>query len=370
MAVTIDVTTDELETLFVEVTLNGLTIGTRYDVMRLEYRYLGDDDMGVPQYDRELPDRRALWSAVAHRVGWEATATTHTFRDYEVPMRPTVFFVVPSSAVGPSEYDWALGDYPLDRGVVSSNIVHFNRDLDMALAPVLMPRGAVVVRSTVELGLWVSCCVYDFDVRYPARGSEMAIMGRQYPMYVADTREARRGSLTVKTDTLGQYDDLRRIMFPSDGRIQPVILNSGYDATLLLDDARIIPLDVHVEQATQWDADIRFVTVDFVEIDPTAPLVRRSGDNDTLTTKPKAQFTISDTTPRRDQWITLTDTSTGQFDSWDWTIERGSNNRVSKFYTPGPHKIRFSKRGDRSIKLRVYGSQQGAHSRTKQVTVR
>lgn len=367
MAVGITVTKDAVETLAVEIGLTGLTVGTRYDVHRLQLRYLGDDDFGDPMYERELPDRKSLWSAVAHRVGWAAPATTATFRDYECPLRPTAYFVVPTASVGPYGYDWSDGDYPLDRGVLSSTVVHWSHDLFQAGGK--LQTGAVFVRSTAELSLFVDACVYDFNVHYPARGTEHAVMGRQYPMYVADTREARRGTLTLRTDTLGQYDDLRRIVFPATGRIHPVIFNSGPDATLLLDDLWLIPLDVEVQQATHSSADVRFILIDYVEVDPTAPLLQRTGDNDTLTQKPVANFTISNANPKSGDWITLTDTSTGQFTGWDWTIDRGSNNKVAKFYTQGPHPVRFTQRGKKTVKLRVYGPQ-GAHTRTRTVNVR
>jgi len=372
MVVGINVTQDDVETLFVEVQLTGLTAGTRYDVMRLQLRYLGDDDTGNPIYERELPDRRALWSSVAHRVGWVAPAATATFRDYECPMRPTVWFVVATAQVGPAEWDWAGGDYPVSRGVLGAQVVHFDRELEQAMEAGPHEKGHVLVRSTSELGLYVTSCVVDIpEMKYTARGTELAVLGRQYPVYIADTREARRGSLTLLTRDLGQYDDLRRIVFPADGRIRPVIFNSGSDATMLLDDLRVVPLDVSIEQVTQTTADFRYIHIDFVEVDPTTPLVHRTGDNDDLVNKPVANFTISDTTPARNQWVTLADTSTGQFDSWEWTIGH-SNNQVGKFYTKGPHKVRWTRRGRFTIKLRVYGSitgTGGAHTRSKTVTV-
>lgn len=370
MAVGINVVKEDIENLMVQVQLTGLTAGTKYDVYRLQVRYLGDDDNDVPQYDRDLPDRRAFWSAVAHRVGWTAPAATATFRDFECPRRPTQYFVVLTSAIAPYEYNWENGDYPLSRGVLASQVIHWNRDLDLYEHGGPDEVGHLLIRSTQDLAKYVSLCVVDIpDFRYQARGTELAVMGRQYPVYIADTREARRGSVTVKVDTLGQYDDLRSIVFPASGRIRPVIFNTMHDPTMLLDDLRCVPLDISVEPITQRDADLRYVHLDFVEVDPTEPLVARSGDNDTLVNAPQANFSISDHSPRRDQWITLTDTSTGQYDSWDWSIERGSNNRPSKYFTQGPHRIRWSSRGEKTIKLRVYGSGAGAHVRSKTITV-
>ena len=40
MAVGINVVQDDLETLFVQVQLSGMTAGTRYDVHRLQVRFL------------------------------------------------------------------------------------------------------------------------------------------------------------------------------------------------------------------------------------------------------------------------------------------------------------------------------------------
>jgi hypothetical protein len=350
---------------YVDYHVTGLTAGTKYDVYRLQLRYMGDDDTGVPQYERELPDRRALWSALAHRVGWTApTGGIADFRDYESPLRPHSLFVVPSASGSPFDYDFSVsGPYPLTRGTLCATVVHFNR----TLTP--QQHGLVMMRSTAELGLWVDTCVYDLDVRYPARGSEMAVMGRQYPMYVADTREARRGTLTLSAQTLGDLYDIRRIVFPPDGTIRPVVLNSGADNTMLLDDLTLIPLDVQVQQATRANASIRWVLIDYVEVDPASPLVQRAGDNDLLVTAPKANFTVSDTTPKRHQWITLTDTSTGQFDTWDWTVERAGSNPVSKFATQGPQTVMWTGKGTYRVTLRVYGSNAGASTKTVRITV-
>lgn len=372
MAVAIAVTTD-FQGLNTEVTLTGLTAGTRYDVLRLQHRYLGEDDTGIPQYDQELPDRKALWSSVAHRVGWVPTTATATFRDYEPPTRPFKYFVIESAQVSPVEYDWTLGDYPLSRGVLDDQIVHLDRELELAMEVGEQLGGHLLIRSTHELGLYVSACVVEMEpLRYTARGTEFAVVGSQYPVYVADSREARRGSVTLKTETLGQFDDVRRIVFPSSGRIRPVIFNSAGSGTggsaILLDDARVVPLDIEVEQATPNNTDLRFIRIDYVEVDGTTPLVHRIGDNDDLVTAPRANFSISDTTPARNQWITLTDVSTGQYDHWDWSFPKGTSNVLGKRYSQGPHKVRWSSTGKKAIKLRVYGPA-GASTKTRTITV-
>lgn len=372
MAVAIDVVKSDLEHLSVRIHLTGLTPGTRYDVMRLQFRYLGDDEDPPhnPIYERELPDRRGLWSTVAHRVGWEAPATAATFRDFECPRRPTRYFVVPSASVGPTDWDFSDGNYPLSRGVLDTETVHFNRDLRIALHHGPHEEGHLLVRSTHDLGRYATCCVVDMDqLRYTARGTELAVLGSQYPVFITDTREASRGSVTLKVDTLGAYNELRSIVFPASGRIRPIIFNAGGDSTMLLNDLRVIPLDVNIEQITHADSDLRYVHIDYIETDPTVPLVHRSGDNDDLTTAPDAHFTISDRSPRRGQRVKLTDTSTGLFDSWDWTIGRNTGNKVGKFYGPGPYWVSWSSRGEKSIKLRVYGAGQGADVITKTLTV-
>lgn len=369
MAIGITVVKDSLETLFTEVTLTGLTAGTRYDVHRLQQRYLGKNDTGARVYQRELPDRRALWSAVAHRVGWAAPSTTATFRDYECPMRPMSYFVVASSAVGPHEYtSWAT-PYPISRGVLDSQVIHWNQDLREAGS---LEENHVMIRSTADLADYTTCCVAEMDgPKYTARGTEHSVLGSQYPVYVADTREARRGTITLLTRTLGSYNAVRRIVFPSSGKIHPVIFNSDGDAAMLLDDMWVIPLDVTVEQVTLTNPDLRYLHVDYVEIDPSAPIYQRAGDNDALVNKPVAQFTISKTKPKVNEWVTLTDTSTGQGDTWDWTIERGNetDNKVGKFYTKGPHKVRWGARGKKTVKLRFGGSAGGYHTRSKVITV-
>jgi len=173
------------------------------------------------------------------------------------------------------------------------------------------------------------------------------------------------------TRNLGQYNDLRRVVFPESGAIRPFILNSGGDATLLLDDMRCVPLDVEVEQTTPENADLRYVKINYVEVDNSLPLVRRIGDNDDLVNPPEAAFTFSDASPARHQWISLTDTSTGQGDTWEWTIERGyeTDNKIAKFYGPGPHRVRWAIRGKKTVKLRFGGSGAGFHTRTKTLQV-
>lgn len=364
---------EDIETLIVKIHLTGLVVGRRYDVMRLQMRYLGDDDAGTRIYQREIPDRRALWSSLAHRVGWEAPKTEVTFRDFECPMRPTQFYLCESSAIGPFDWDFAAGDYPLTNGVIASTpVVHFNADISALDLDDQPDEGHILVRSVEELAHRADACLVEMTgPKYTARGTEFAVMGSQYPVYVSDSREARRGSVVLLTRDLGQLNDLRRIVYPSSGAIRPFLMQSGGDAALLLDDMRVVPLDVEIEQATPDNADLRFVRIDYVEVDNSAPLIARIGDNDDLVDPPEAAFTFSDTTPAKHQWITLSDTSTGQGDTWEWTIERGyeTDNRVGKFWGPGPHKVFWGARGRRSVKLRFGSPATGFHTRTKTVTV-
>jgi hypothetical protein len=364
MVLGISITKEDLETLTTRVALTGLVAGTRYDVHRVQWRNLGKDDTGVRQYERELPDRRALWSSVGHRVGWQAPATTATFRDYECPTRPTKYYVVKTDLVSPHEWDFGAGKYPTGTGALSAELVHWNGDLaDINADP---GEGHVLVRSVHELAHYAETCLVEMDgPTYTARVNEQAVMGNEYPVIVADTREARRGSVTLMVRNLGQYNALRRIVFPASGKIRPVLLQGGGDATLLLDDMRVIPLDVEVEQATPANADLRYVTIDYVEADPSAPLVARSGDNDSLTSPPNAAFTVS--SPDVNGWRTLTDTSTGAGDDWEWTVDNTSN-KVGKFYTQGPHKVRFLTPGPHTVKLRFGGSGAGYNTRAKVVT--
>lgn len=372
MVIDINVVQDDLETLFVQLNLTGLTATTKYDLMRLQVRYLGKDDTGTRLYDREDPDRRELWSSVGYRQNWTPGSTTATIRDYECPLKPTQYFLVPTASIGPHEYtDWAT-PYPVSRGVLDDTRIDFGQDLidaDLGLEP---KAGDVLVRSTADLALRVACCLVDMEgPTYTARGTENAVLGRQFPVFIADTRAARRGRITLKTEQLGQYNDLRQIVFPSDGLIRPVELQSTGGGALLLDDMRVIPLDVQIEQATASDIDLRYVHIDYIEIDRTAALYQQSGNNDSLVSAPVAQFTISDPTPARGHWTTLTDTSSGVFNHWDWTIERGkeTDNKVGKFYSGGAHRVRWSAPGKKTVKLRVYGDA-GAHTRSKVITVR
>jgi hypothetical protein len=369
MAIGISITKEDLETLTTRIALTGLVAGTKYDVYRVQYRNLGKDDTGTRRYERELPDRRALWSAVGHRINWPATATTASFRDFECPKRPTKYFCCQTSVVGPHEYDFGDGKYPMSRGALSTELVHWAGDIaDIFAEP---DQGHILVRSIHELAHYAETCLVEMDgPTYTARVNEHAVMGNEYPVIISDTREARRGSVTLMTRNLGQYNALRRIVFPASGRIRPVLLQGGGDATLLLDDMRIIPLDVEVEQATQKNPDIRYVTIDYVEADPSAPLIARAGDNDSLAgTTPVANFSISDTTPAAGDWVTLTDTSTGTGDDWEWTVDNAADNRVGKFYTQGPHQARFFGPGEKTVKLRFGGAGEGYNSRFKIITV-
>lgn len=378
MAIAVTVVKETVETLFVRIQLSGLTPGTKYDLFRLRMRYVGPDlttgppYTGGPLYSRETPDRAGLWSAVAHRVGWTAPSAAVTVRDYECPMKPTSYFLVPTSAGSPFEFGWGISTlYPISRGVLGAGVVDFEHDL------AVQPQGRVIVRSTADLNRFVILCVADMDeIKYTARGTELAVIGNQYPVYVADTREARRGSIVFKVDNVGQYNDLRSIVFPASGRIWPIYLQDASTPNMLLDDMKVLPLDVTIEQATKADADTRFVRVDYVEIDSTAPLPKRFGDNDNEISPPVANFLISDTTPAAGQVVTLTDTSTGQFDSWDWTIYGSSSNPLGKFHTKGPHKVLWNHKGEKTVKLRVYGAElvdggptAGAHSITKKIVV-
>ena len=366
MAVTISADLN-LDGFLTWVNINGLTPGVRIDVMRMQLRYAGDDDTGSPRYHRELPDRRKHWTSVAHRVGWEAPAANVRFRDYEPLRRPFSYFVVESDLVGPAEYNYNDEPrYPLDRGVLDSQVIHFNR---VGLGATAAHGGEIVMRSTWELGLWTDVCVYDLSVGYKSRGSELTVLKREDPMFIADTRESRRGTITLLTNRMGQYHDLRRMLFPRTGRIRPVTLNSGGDSTMLLDDMDILPLDVQVEQATQSDPDLRFFHIDFIETDAAGPKMRRSGDNEDHTEEPSASFNISDTTPAVGDWVTLTDTSDGQLDEHDWTMsEKTTDNRIGKLAGAGPHKVQFGRRGKKLVKLRVNGPQ-GADVKVREIVV-
>lgn len=367
MAVTINVVSD-VNRLSCDVTLAGLTVGTRYDILRLQIRSVGDDEAGNPVYQRELPDRLGFWRAVAHRISWQATAVTATFRDYEAPVRPFKYFVVESALGGPTNYTWT-GNYPIGRGVLGTQVTHFARQILAQEFPVASP-GDIVLRSTSELAFFRAFCVVDIpDLRYQARGTEMAVIGTQFPVYIADSRESRRGSLTIRTSNQGELDTLRRIVFPANGRITPVIMSAGGDPVLLLDDAVIIPLDINIEQATPTNAAMRYVHVDFVEVDPSAPLYQRSGDNDALLTAPAAAFTMSDTTPILNQWITFTDTSTGTYQDREWSVTGKSSLSMGVSFSSNPLTLRWTATGTFTVKLRVYGTD-GASTITQSVTVK
>lgn len=361
----------DVEALMATISITGLTVGQRYDVFRIQKRLTTlNPDTGAPTYERELPDRPELWSSVAHRLGWTPAAASVVFRDYETPLRPTSWFVCPISVANPIEHDWTTGNYPVANGVLGTQVVHFQRDLEL-LAQEPVGKGTVILRSTVDLASYVNLVVVSMEeLKYTARGTEMQVLGRMFPVYVGDVREGRRGTMIFQTKDLATYNKVRGILFPADGRITPVIVNSAAGTpALLLDDMQIIPLDVSIEQPTSRNADLRFIRVDFVEIGG-APLPHRTGDNDDLTVAPTAGFTISDNTITRNTKATLTSTSTGQFDNYEWTISPKPDNwTMGVSYVQGPHEVKWSVKGTKTVTLRVYGSQ-GAHSKAQTITVR
>lgn len=371
---TITVSDINVRGLRVDVTCSGLTPGTRYDIYRLSVILDGEDDNGHPTYGPRLPDRRNYWRTVGHRYGWEAPAAETTFRDYEAPMGPFRYFVVETAAEGPHDYDWAAGDYPLERGTLSGDVVHLahleETTLDEYGDPLVDAEdrpGSLILRSTATLGLYSRACLYDLDdIRYTARGTEHAVMGRQYPLYVADTREARRGRMTMITRDIADYDEVRDIVFPQNGRIAPVMVNAGSDNTLLLDDMMVIPLDISVQQASPHSTQVRFITLDFVEIDPTTPLIQRSGDNPDPA-KPVAGFTVSPRNPSRSQQVTFTDTSSGSITTWKWDLRPATG--WSGQSGPGPYRVRYTNQRTFKAKLRVQGPA-GADVAEKTIRVR
>jgi hypothetical protein len=358
----------ELGDLATIVTVTGLAPGTKYDIHRLVMRRRGTDDgdEGVEWvYERQLPDKPVYWSAVAHRVGWTAPTANITFKDYEGPLSPFKYFIVATSLVGPSEFDFTGGNYPVSRGVLSSQVVDFG-DASATLAGC-----QVMLRSTMEVGLYAFAKVFDLDLLFHARGTQHPVMGKQYPVFISDTREARAGTLVLATNDVETCDEVRRIVFPVTGQIRPFWINSGSEALGLIDNMAALPLDVRVEQATHADAGLRFVSVDFIEADPTTALVPRGGDDDTQIDYPVAQFTIAPTptTPGHYlayDWLTLTDTSTGLYDTIEWNCPgalygiKGSGS---------VHHVKYARTGIRQIRLRVYGSGAGADTRVKNIHV-
>jgi hypothetical protein len=373
MALGMTVTAEDWQSMHVQVNLTGLTVGTKYDLMRLHLHHTGYNSVGTPLYERWMPDRKTLWSAVAHRVGWTATKTSHSVIDYDVNLTPHQYFIVATSAEGPFEYtNWAV-PYPTSRGYLHPVVTHLGELLRDE------PPGFILLRSTNEPLKFVKVCVVEVDeMKYTARGTELAVMGNQYPVYIADTRQARRGSIVVKITGDGAYNTLRDVVFPNTGAIWPVILQRASWPNPLFEDMKVIPLDVTVEQPTKANPFVRFARIDFVEVDPTSPLLRRTGDNDDAIAVPKANFTLSDTTPARNQWITLTDTSTGQYDQWDWNVPGntaiyatgyafpiiGGTGPGARFQTKGPHQVIWAQAGTYEVSLRVYGTEIDAQGHT------
>lgn len=365
MAVAIAVEKRALDYLTV-VTLSGLTIGTRYDVLRRRLRYIGEE-AGAPIY-RIDPGRKQRWSTVAHRLGWQATAVSQRFRDFEPPLAPFAYYVVETTLGGPFDWDYDDGPYPMSRGVLDDETVHLSRDLNREHGT------SLVIRALHDPGRYVELCIVDVpETTYAARGTEFSIVHDQYPVFVTDTRDARRGSVTVLTRRMEDYEDMRDLVFPPNGRIRPVVFDTFDDRFVILDTMTVLPLDITVSPATPNDPGKQYVTVEFIESDPTRPTVKRVGDNDNLTDDPLATFTISDANPRVGDPVTFTDTSTGQIDEWHWAFERGNDKAWDRDFGPGPHVRRWQSAGVKTIKLRVippYGNGKANDVRQRTVTVR
>ena len=149
MAINIATVKSDLEHLSVDIHLTGLNPNTHYDLLRLEMAHAGPDANGNPIYERQIPDRRKYWSAVAHRIGWAPATANPIVHDYECPRRPTKYFIVESALVGPTDFDFTDGNYPVARGFLDNAVVDFNYDLYHYDA---VPPGDLIVRSTHELG--------------------------------------------------------------------------------------------------------------------------------------------------------------------------------------------------------------------------
>jgi hypothetical protein len=360
MALGITVTKKSPEHVTTLVHLTGLIPGTRYDVVRLHLKWHLDTN-GVPVYERRLPDLKEYWSAVQHRTSWEAPATTQDFSDYETPLTPVQYFIVKTDLTGPFEWDFKK-TYPVANGVLCPTVVHYYWSLRGT--PADTP-GMVRIRSTAQASVWHDACVVAMDdIKYTARGTELAVMGNRYPVYVGDVREQRRGSIVVKCESLTELQHLQNIAFPTNGVIRPIIFNSISEPSVMINDMRVIPLDVTVEQATPTNAALRYVHIDFVEIDPTAPLYKKTAEN--IVSPADANFTISDTTPKVGQKIVVTDTSTGQYNGVHWFFPSAYMGLVSTPENPGansapfresvqygPHEIFYKKAGNFWIKLWV-----------------
>lgn len=365
MAIGMTVTPKDAEHVTTKISLTGLTVGTKYDVVRLHLDY-HLNSAGVPVYERFLPDKREYWSAVQHRVSWTATTTTHNLNDYETPLQPVQYFLVETAQVGPFQHDFKTA-YPTSRGFLSPTVVHYWWSLRGT--PADKP-GLVRIRSTATASVWHDACVVEMgDLKYTARGSELAVMGNQYPVFVGDVREQRRGSIVVKCSSLAEVLHLQNIVFPTSGVIRPIIFDSASEPSLIISRMVVVPLDVTIEQATTTDASLRYLHIDFVEIDPTAPLWRKTKEN--IVTPADAMFTIrangvisSPPTVRVKQSVVVTDTSTGQYDGWHWYFPGAYEGMV---YTPenpgvpfrkareprtqGPHEVYYLSPGKYPIKL-------------------
>ena len=362
MAIGITITKKTPEHGTAVVQLTGLTPGVKYDVLRMRVqRHISS--AGTPTYTRIFPDRKAYWSSVAHRVGWTAPSATVTFNDYETPITSVQYFIVEASKTSPFEWDWDRGDYPVTTGILSPTVDFW---WDLTSTPGANQQGQIRIRSTAHAQKYFDACVVEMgDMKYTARGTELAVLGNPYPLYVADVRESRRGSIIVKCSSLADVLELQRIVFPANGKVWPIVFNSASEPALIANDMTVIPLDITIEQATPNDVNLRFVHIDYVEIDPTTPLMIRVKDN--VPNHPDARFSISDTTPAVNQKIVLTDASTGQFDRWHWYTPGAyeglvsapevnnppTSRRVNKFIGQGPWEIFYRTRGKHKIKLWV-----------------
>ena len=144
------------------------------------------------------------------------------------------------------------GKYPTSRGALSTQVVHFARDLADAHLNLEPKEGRILVRSTDELALYIAPCLVEMEgPLYTARGEEHAVMGSQFPVFVSDSREARRGTLVLLTRNLGAVQRPAAHRLPGVGADPARSCCRGAGTRrCCCDDLRCLPLDVEVEQTT------------------------------------------------------------------------------------------------------------------------
>jgi hypothetical protein len=241
--------TPNVPALTVAVQVTGLTINSVYSIAR---EIISDDPSAVRKLE-----------AVAHRSPWTATATSHTFTDYEPPVGKAYRYRI-----------WLYSQSPL----LSPPPAPVASLADSA--NVTLTSSGMVLRSLVTLGKFARIAMispYE-DVEYPLRYTEIPIIGAAFPVVAYDRRSGRRSTMSfyAKDDT--EHANLKNILGLDTHQVEPLWLRAPDDSSMLWDDLYFLPLKVSLRSHRKTTPAMQRFAVEYIEIDPKVGYPQRPGD--------------------------------------------------------------------------------------------